>query len=115
MKSSKESKPVRRAEEGSVLGKVAKGGKIEKTGAGEQRVKAAARGTAAGGSGGDKPALSLCGIDPKMDKAEVLARLKLLYRRYNRGASSLDARMRSESERMLDAIVEVREKYLGPI
>jgi hypothetical protein len=45
----------------------------------------------------------------------VGARLKLLYRRYNRGASSLDAKMRAESEKMLDAIVEVREKYFGEI
>ena len=47
--------------------------------------------------------------------AEVGARLKLLYRRYNRGASSLDAKMRVESETMLDAIVEVREKFFGEI
>ena len=50
-----------------------------------------------------------------MGKAEVGARLKLLYRRYNRGASSLDAKMRAESETMLDAIVEVREKFFGEI
>jgi len=57
----------------------------------------------------------LCEIHPSMSKSDILARLKLLHRRYNRGASSLDARLRSEAERMLDAIVEVREKHLGGI
>jgi len=50
-----------------------------------------------------------------MTKSEIHARLKLLYRRYNRAASSLDARMRSEADRMLDAIVTVRLKHLGGI
>jgi len=58
---------------------------------------------------------SLCGITPKMSKDEVVARIKLLYRRYNRAASSLDVNVRAEAERMLDAIVEVRENRVGPI
>jgi hypothetical protein len=58
---------------------------------------------------------SLCGITPKMSKEEVSAQIKLLYRRYNRAASSLDVNVRAEAERMLDAIVEVREKRIGPI
>ena len=100
-------KPARRVSEGSVLEKVAKGDKLvaptkNKT---KKREQAAA----------DVSAESLCGIQPKMSKPEVGARLKLLYRRYNRGASSLDAKMRAESEKMLDAIVEVREKYFGEI
>lgn len=58
---------------------------------------------------------SLCGITVKMPKYEVRKRLAVLYRRYNRAASSLDAKMRAESEMMLDAIVKVREKYFDPI
>ncbi|MBB5034024.1 hypothetical protein [Prosthecobacter vanneervenii] len=57
----------------------------------------------------------LCGITPKMSKDEVKAQLKLLFRRYNRSASSLDAKLRSEAERMLDAIVQMREKHFGEI
>ncbi len=57
----------------------------------------------------------LCGITPGMGKPEISARLKMLYRRHNRAASSLDATLRAESERMLDAIVEVREKHFGLI
>ena len=64
---------------------------------------------------GEPTAEELCEIPPKCGKEEVAARLKLLYRRYNRGAASLDANMRVGSERMLDAIVEVREKYFGHI
>lgn len=57
----------------------------------------------------------LCGIRAGMSKDEISAQLKLLYRRYNRGASSLDAKVRSEADAMLDAIVEVREKHFGEI
>lgn len=57
----------------------------------------------------------LCGITPKMSKDEVKARLKVLFRRYNRSASSLDAKIRAEAEKMLDAIVTVREKHFGAI
>ena len=57
----------------------------------------------------------LCGVKPGMPKPEIAALLKKLYRRHNRAASSLDATLRAESERMLDAIVEVREKHFGRI
>ncbi|SKA80417.1 hypothetical protein SAMN02745166_00630 [Prosthecobacter debontii] len=57
----------------------------------------------------------LCEIAPKTPKDQVQARLKLLYRRYNRGASSLDPKIRAEADLMLDAIVKVREKYFGEI
>lgn len=57
----------------------------------------------------------LCEITSRMTKAQIQARLKLLYRRYNRAASSLDARTRAEAERMLEAIVLVREKHFGEI
>jgi hypothetical protein len=56
-----------------------------------------------------------CGITAKMSKDEIRARLALLYRRYNRATSSLDAGLRAESEEMLDAIVAVRERTFGPI
>ncbi len=58
---------------------------------------------------------SICGINVKMPKYEIRKRLAVLYRRYNRAASSLDAKMRAQSEMMLDAIVKVREKYFDPI
>lgn len=57
----------------------------------------------------------LCEIGPKMPKDQIQARLKLLYRRYNRSASSLDPKTRSEADAMLDAIVRVREKHFGEI
>lgn len=57
----------------------------------------------------------LCGITPKMTKDEIKAQLKLLFRRYNRSASSLDANLRGEADQMLDAIVQVREKHFGEI
>ena len=57
----------------------------------------------------------LCGITPQMPKDEVKAKLKLLFRRYNRSASSLDAKLRSEADQMLDAIVLMREKFFGEI
>lgn len=56
-----------------------------------------------------------CGVTAKMSKDEIRARLALLYRRYNRATSSLDAGLRAEAEDMLDAIVAVREKTFGPI
>ena len=98
-------KPVRRMSEGSVLEKVAKGDKL---GAPTHRKQVMAEKA-------NVSAEALCGIRPNMGKPEVSARLKLLYRRYNRGTSSLDAKMRAESEKMLDAIVEVREKFFGEI
>lgn len=52
---------------------------------------------------------------PKMSKSEIHARLKLLYKRYNRAASSLNAQTREEADAMLNAIVEVREKHFGTI
>ncbi|WP_395739110.1 hypothetical protein [Prosthecobacter sp.] len=57
----------------------------------------------------------LCGITAKMPKEEIKAQLKLLFRRYNRSASSLDAKLRAEAEQMLDAIVQMREKHFGEI
>lgn len=57
----------------------------------------------------------LCGIAGKMPPDQIQARLKLLYRRYNRSASSLDSKLRGEAEVMLDAIVQVREKHFGQI
>lgn len=57
----------------------------------------------------------MCEIPPKMPKDQIQARLKLLYRRYNRSASSLDPKIRSEADAMLDAIVRVREKHFGEI
>ena len=57
----------------------------------------------------------LCGITAKMTKDQIGAQLKLLYRRYNRGASSLDARVRQEADEMLDAIVAMREKTFGEL
>jgi hypothetical protein len=57
----------------------------------------------------------LCGVTSKMGKDEVRQKLALLYRRYNRATSSLDSKLRSEAEVMLDAIVAVREKVIGPI
>lgn len=58
---------------------------------------------------------ALCQIAPKMPKDQIQARLKLLYRRYNHSASSLDPKIRGEAEKMLTAIVLVREKYFGAI
>lgn len=57
----------------------------------------------------------LCGITSKMGKNEIRERLALLYKRYNRASSSLDAGVRAEAEEMLNAIVVVREKVFGPI
>jgi hypothetical protein len=57
----------------------------------------------------------MCGITPKMSKEQIGAQLKLLYRRYNRGASSLDPKVREEADQMMDAIVAVRDKTFGEI
>ena len=57
----------------------------------------------------------LLGIEPKMNKEQIREHLKLMYRRYNRAASSLDNGTRSEADSMLDAIVAVREKHFGAI
>lgn len=57
----------------------------------------------------------LCGIDAKMNKDQIRERLKLLYRRHNRAASSLDPKIRAEADVMLDAIVAIREKTFGAI
>ncbi len=57
----------------------------------------------------------LCGITGKMTPDQIRSQLKLLYRRYNRSASSLDSKLRNEADAMLNAIVEVREKHFGQI
>ena len=57
----------------------------------------------------------ICGVTSTMNKDQVRARLAMLYRRHNRASSSLDAKLRGEAERMLGAIVLVREKHFGPI
>ncbi len=62
-----------------------------------------------------KNAEEMCSISPKMGKDEIKAQLKVLFRRYNRSASSLDAKLRSEADQMLDAIVQMREKHFGEI
>ena len=54
-----------------------------------------------------------CGITPKMPRDEIREHLKLLFRRHNRLASSMDLDARQEAEYMLDVIVQMREKYLG--
>lgn len=66
-------------------------------------------------AGPPKSAEELCGISPKMPKDEIRGQLKLLFRRYNRSASSLDAKIRGEAEQMLNAIVDIREKHFGEI
>lgn len=86
---------------GSVLDKVAKGQPV---------VAAPAKASSA-----PKTPEELCEITPKMSKSEIHARLKLLYKRYNRAASSLNAQTREEADAMLNAIVEVREKHFGTI
>ena len=57
----------------------------------------------------------MCGITAKMSKEQIGAQLKLLYRRFNRGASSLDPKVREEADQMMDAIVAVRDKTFGEI
>jgi hypothetical protein len=53
----------------------------------------------------------LCGLEDGMTKEEVSAQLAILYRRHNRAASSLEARLREEAEIMLDVIAAMRQKY----
>jgi hypothetical protein len=72
------------------------------------------KGDGVGAQGPSSPE-HLCEISSKMSRDEISARLKLLYRRYNRSASSLDAQTRGEADKMLDAIVAVREKHFGTI
>jgi hypothetical protein len=62
-----------------------------------------------------KSADELCEVTSKMNKDQIRERLRLLYRRYNRAASSLNAATRAEAEKMLNAIVTVREKNFGEI
>ncbi|MEM9481857.1 MAG: hypothetical protein AAGA58_19580 [Verrucomicrobiota bacterium] len=72
-----------------------------------------------GGSNGATPDPStqtpeeMCGIKPDMPRDEIRAQLAKLFKRHNRGASSLDESTRQSAEIMLDAIVEVRGKYLN--
>ncbi len=66
-------------------------------------------------SGKPKTPEELCEIKKGMSKSDIHARIKLLYRRYNRAASSLDNKTRHEADRMLDAIVAIREKHFGEI
>jgi len=55
----------------------------------------------------------LCEIDPdSMTKDEIRDHLKKLYKRHNEAAASLDKKLRDEAEKMLDAIVECRGKYV---
>lgn len=92
-----ETKPTAKAKEGSLLDKVNKSA------------------PAAAKAEPPKSPEELCGITTKMPKDEIKAQLKLLFRRYNRSASSLDAKLRSEADQMLDAIVQMREKHFGEI
>ena len=54
----------------------------------------------------------LCELHDGMTHEEMRAHLAKLYRRHNRAASSLNPELREQAERMLDAIVEVRHRYL---
>ena len=54
----------------------------------------------------------LCQLKDGMTYDELRAHLAKLYRRHNRAAASLDPKLRDEAERMLDAIVEIRHRYL---
>lgn len=55
----------------------------------------------------------LCEIDPnKMTSEEIRSHLKILYKRHNEAAASLNEDLRKEAETMLDAIVECRGKYV---
>ncbi|MFT4640405.1 MAG: hypothetical protein ACI8T1_003733 [Verrucomicrobiales bacterium] len=54
----------------------------------------------------------LCELRSGMTHEEMRAHLAKLYRRHNRAASSLNPDLRVQAERMLDAIVEVRHRYL---
>jgi predicted lipid-binding transport protein (Tim44 family) len=54
----------------------------------------------------------LCEIKASMTKEQIADQLAKLYRRHNRAASSLDEKMREESEVMLEAIAQMKEKHL---
>ncbi len=54
----------------------------------------------------------LCEIEPGMGREEIHAILAKLFRRHNRAASSLDEQLRAEAEIMLQAIVDIRHRYL---
>lgn len=59
---------------------------------------------------------ALCGIEPKkMKKDEIKEKLAEFYRRHNHAAGSLSSELREEAEKMLDAIVACREKYIDGI
>lgn len=63
----------------------------------------------------DASAEELCDLRDGMTEDEMRAHLAKLYRRHNRAASSLNPELRDQAERMLDAIVEVRHRYLDHI
>jgi hypothetical protein len=55
----------------------------------------------------------LCEINPEtMNKDEIRTHLKILYKRHNEAAASLNKELRNEAEKMLDAIVDCRNKYV---
>lgn len=54
----------------------------------------------------------LCSLQDKMTPGEMKSHLAALYRRHNRAAGSLDPKLRAEANQMLEAIVEVRHRYL---
>lgn len=55
----------------------------------------------------------MCEIDPdSMTKDEIRIHLKKLYKRHNEAAASLNKELRSEAEKMLDAIVECRGNHV---
>jgi hypothetical protein len=56
---------------------------------------------------------ALCEIHAGMSADEIRDHLARLYRRHNRAASSLEDGLRQEAERMLEAVVQCREKFLG--
>lgn len=56
----------------------------------------------------------LCELRDGMTHEELQAHLAKLYQRHNRAASSLNPDLRAEAERMLDAIVDIRHRYLEP-
>lgn len=107
-----ETKPAAESKAGKAAGAAAAGGgtlldKVNKTPAGAAAAAAKAE--------PPKNPEELCGITPKMAKEDIKNQLKVLFRRYNRSASSLDAKVRAEADKMLDAIVSVREKHFGEI
>ncbi len=50
-----------------------------------------------------------------MKKDEIKEKLAEFYRRHNHTAGSLSSELREEAEKMLDAIVACREKYIDGI